>query len=121
MPKRCVADAQELREMVIRGAYEHPGAVAVEDEMGRVILLHKLPLNVTFPYSTSANNNFNTSSWNKLTCLERPHLYLLGAALNLEGGSNFKALGALCSEAHCAPMLAWCPSLSVMSACDAAC
>ncbi|CAL8467924.1 g7462 [Coccomyxa elongata] len=35
----------ELREMVIRGAYEHPGAVAVEDELGRVILLHKLPLN----------------------------------------------------------------------------
>ncbi|KAK9909518.1 hypothetical protein WJX75_003467 [Coccomyxa subellipsoidea] len=35
----------ELREMVIRGAHEHPGAVAVEDELGRVILLHKLPLN----------------------------------------------------------------------------
>ena len=33
---------QELREMVVRGAHEHPGAVAVEDELGRVILLHKL-------------------------------------------------------------------------------
>ncbi len=43
------AAAQELREMVIRGAHEHPGAVAVEDELGRVILLHKLPLNVGCP------------------------------------------------------------------------
>lgn len=42
-----LAGAQELREMVIRGAHEHPGAVAVEDEVGRVILLHKLPLNVS--------------------------------------------------------------------------
>lgn len=33
--------------MVIRGAHEHPGAVAVEDELGRVILLHKIPLNVS--------------------------------------------------------------------------
>ncbi len=38
---------QELREMVIRGAHEYPGAVAVEDELGRVILLHKLPREVT--------------------------------------------------------------------------
>lgn len=40
--------AQELREMVIRGAYEHPGAVAVEDELGRIVLLHKLPINVGY-------------------------------------------------------------------------
>ncbi len=33
--------------MVIRGAHEYPGAVAVEDELGRVILLHKLPREVT--------------------------------------------------------------------------
>lgn len=56
MPERCVAAAQELREMVIRGAYEHPGAVAVEDELGRVILLHKLPLNVKFPASLPRND-----------------------------------------------------------------
>ena len=37
---------QELREMVVRGAHEHPGAVAVEDELGRVVLLHKLPREV---------------------------------------------------------------------------
>lgn len=33
---------QELRELVIRGAHEHPGAVAVEDEYGRVLALDKL-------------------------------------------------------------------------------
>ena len=33
--------------MVIRGAHEYPGAVAVEDELGRVIQLHKLPREVT--------------------------------------------------------------------------
>ena len=43
----CGTRKQELREMVIRGAHEHPGAVAVEDELGRVILLHKLPREVT--------------------------------------------------------------------------
>ena len=37
--------------MVIRGAHEYPGAVAVEDELGRVILLHKLPREVGAPSS----------------------------------------------------------------------
>lgn len=49
---------QELREMVIRGAHEYPGAVAVEDELGCVILLHKLPREVGAPSSPSI---FNTS------------------------------------------------------------
>ena len=30
---------QELRAMVIRGPFVHPGAVAVEDEFGRVVSL----------------------------------------------------------------------------------
>ena len=32
--------------MVVRGAHEHPGAVAVEDELGRVINLSRIPLHV---------------------------------------------------------------------------
>ena len=34
---------QALRERVRRGAKEHPGAVAVEDERGRVVSLARLP------------------------------------------------------------------------------
>ena len=34
---------QDLRERVIRGANEHPGAVAVENEAGVVVRLDKLP------------------------------------------------------------------------------
>ncbi len=30
--------------MVLRGAHEHPGAVAVEDEQGRIVNLAKLTL-----------------------------------------------------------------------------
>ena len=41
-PSVATMAMQELREMVVRGAHKHPGAVAVEDELGRVILLHKL-------------------------------------------------------------------------------
>ena len=33
--------------MVIRGAHEHPGAVAVEDENGRTVQLQKLSREVT--------------------------------------------------------------------------
>ena len=33
---------QELREMVIRGPHEHPGAVAVENERGQLLNLGKL-------------------------------------------------------------------------------
>ena len=32
--------------MVLRGAHEHPGAVAVEDEQGRMLNLAKLSLQV---------------------------------------------------------------------------
>ncbi|KAK9816421.1 hypothetical protein WJX72_000053 [[Myrmecia] bisecta] len=39
-PERVTAwNVQELREMVVRGAHQHPGAVAVEDEFGRIISL----------------------------------------------------------------------------------
>eukprot|EP00884_Botryococcus_braunii_P022722 jgi/Botrbrau1/9133/Bobra.160_3s0008.2 len=43
VPERVTSwNVQELRELVIRGAHEHPGAVAVEDEYGRVLSLDKL-------------------------------------------------------------------------------
>ena len=41
-----VGHVQELRAMVLRGAHEHPGAVAVEDEQGRMLNLAKLSLQV---------------------------------------------------------------------------
>ena len=34
---------QDLRERVIRGANEHPGAIAIENEAGQVVRLDKLP------------------------------------------------------------------------------
>lgn len=39
---------QELREMVIRGPFEHPGANAVEDENGRLVNLTQMSLQVIF-------------------------------------------------------------------------
>ena len=38
----AVAYGQALRERVIRGANEHPGAVAIENEAGVVVRLDKL-------------------------------------------------------------------------------
>lgn len=37
--RRHVLAVQELRQMVTNGPDKHPGAVAVEDEFGRVISL----------------------------------------------------------------------------------
>ncbi|KAK9845826.1 hypothetical protein WJX81_003612 [Elliptochloris bilobata] len=37
-------NVEELRAMVLRGAHEHPGAVAVEDEQGRMVNLARLSL-----------------------------------------------------------------------------
>lgn len=34
---------QDLRERVIRGANEHPGALAIENEVGQVVRLDRLP------------------------------------------------------------------------------
>ena len=39
-----IAGFQGLREMVIRGPYEHPGANAVEDENGRLLNLTQMSL-----------------------------------------------------------------------------
>lgn len=33
-----------LRELVMRGPHDYPGAVAVEDERGRIVSLERLPL-----------------------------------------------------------------------------
>ncbi len=46
------AGAQELRAMVLRGAHEHPGAVAVEDEKGAVVNLSRLSLEARAPLGT---------------------------------------------------------------------
>ena len=45
--------------MVVRGAHEHPGAVAVEDELGRVINLSRIPLHVRSlpPYGILQHQN----------------------------------------------------------------
>jgi DNA-directed RNA polymerase I subunit RPA1 len=36
-------NVERLRQLVINGPDEHPGAVAVEDEAGRLVVLAKLP------------------------------------------------------------------------------
>ncbi len=38
--------------MVLRGAHEHPGAVAVEDEKGAVVNLSRLSLEARAPLGT---------------------------------------------------------------------
>ena len=53
---------QELREMVIRGPSEHPGANAVEDENGRLVNLTHMSLQVWQASLISAH----TSSLNRL-------------------------------------------------------
>ena len=43
---------QELRAMVIRGPFVHPGAVAVEDEIGRVVSLAHTSKRVSITFAT---------------------------------------------------------------------
>ncbi len=43
-----IFSVQELREMVMKGPFEHPGANAVEDENGRLVNLTHMSLQATF-------------------------------------------------------------------------
>ena len=41
---QLTAGVQELRQAVIRGPNEHPGAVAIENERGQIVSLSRLEL-----------------------------------------------------------------------------